>query len=139
MLNDSRPYFQVKQSLMLYPGLAVMLAVLGGRQLPLGQQGGKRAWREIRGGLLAYVPQDPLTGLNPVLKVGSQLEEAVRVRGKLSGHDCRNRVLELLGRVKIPAPFAGLPQLPPPAVRRPATAGFTGHGHGRPAQGAGGG
>lgn len=28
MLNDSRPYFQVKQSLMLYPGLAVMLAVL---------------------------------------------------------------------------------------------------------------
>lgn len=79
-------------------------AELDGRKLPLGQQGGGRVWREIRGGLLAYVPQDPLTGLNPVLKVGSQLEEAVRARGKLSGRDCRDRALELLGRVKIPAP-----------------------------------
>jgi oligopeptide/dipeptide ABC transporter ATP-binding protein len=79
-------------------------AVLDGRELPLGQQGGGRAWREIRGGLLAYVPQDPLTGLNPVLKVGFQLEEAVSARGKLSRHDCRERALELLGRVKIPAP-----------------------------------
>jgi oligopeptide/dipeptide ABC transporter ATP-binding protein len=77
---------------------------LSGRQLPLGRATGEFSWREVRGKMLAYVPQDPLTGLNPVLRVGLQVEEAVRAHRRLKRGEARAEALELLKKVNIPAP-----------------------------------
>lgn len=77
---------------------------LAGRQLPLGRAAGDRSWREVRGKMLAYVPQDPLTGLNPVLRVGCQVEEAILVHRQPVRGGVRAKALEILKRVNIPAP-----------------------------------
>ena len=60
--------------------------------------------RKIRGGELAMVFQEPMTALNPVLTVGSQIGEAVKLHHP-QGKDrtfCHNRVLQLLEQVGIP-------------------------------------
>ncbi|MFZ5651061.1 MAG: ABC transporter ATP-binding protein [Bacillota bacterium] len=77
---------------------------LSGRQLPLGRAAGDFSWREVRGKMLAYVPQDPLTGLNPVLRVGCQVEEAIRAHCQLARSRARAEALGLLKKVNIPAP-----------------------------------
>ena len=77
---------------------------LSGRQLPLGRVTGEFSWREVRGKMLAYVPQDPLSGLNPVLRVGCQVEEAILAHRRLARGGARAEVLELLKKVNIPAP-----------------------------------
>ena len=60
--------------------------------------------RKLRGGELAMVFQEPMTALNPVLTVGSQIAEAVKLHHP-QGKDrafCRSRVLRLLEQVGIP-------------------------------------
>ena len=76
---------------------------LSGRQLPLGRAAGEFSWREVRGKMLAYVPQDPLTGLNPVLRVGFQVGEAVQAHRRLARGGVRAEALGLLKKVNIPA------------------------------------
>src|SRR5271157_941718 len=39
----------------------------------------ERAWRDVRGREIAMVFQEPMTSLNPVMRVGAQIEEAIRV------------------------------------------------------------
>ena len=53
---------------------------------------------------MAMVFQDPMTSLNPVVKVGRQLTEHLRYHLKLSKSDARATVVELLRSVKIPEP-----------------------------------
>jgi oligopeptide/dipeptide ABC transporter ATP-binding protein len=62
------------------------------------------ARRRLRGGRIAYVPQDPMTALNPVLTIGSQLTETLRVHRRIGRGDARRRAAALLARVRIPAP-----------------------------------
>ncbi len=59
--------------------------------------------RKIRGGRLAMVFQEPQTALNPVLSVGEQIAEAVRLHQDLKGHQVREQVIALLRAVGIPA------------------------------------
>jgi oligopeptide/dipeptide ABC transporter ATP-binding protein len=59
--------------------------------------------REIRGKDIAMIFQDPLSSLNPVLKVGFQIEEAMEAHEKVSGKSARSRTIELLKQVRIPA------------------------------------
>jgi oligopeptide/dipeptide ABC transporter ATP-binding protein len=58
----------------------------------------------LRGSQLAMIFQDPMTALNPVVRVGDQLLEAVNAHAKLSKAQARERAIELLTRVGIPAP-----------------------------------
>ncbi|MFJ4284358.1 dipeptide ABC transporter ATP-binding protein [Paenarthrobacter nicotinovorans] len=58
----------------------------------------------IRGAKIALIPQDPTSSLNPVLTVGAQVEEVLRLHTKLPKTERRRRVLELLERVGIPEP-----------------------------------
>jgi peptide/nickel transport system ATP-binding protein len=58
--------------------------------------------REIRGRDIAMIFQDPQSSLNPVLKVGFQIDEAMLAHGKPK-NEARTRTVDLLKRVRIPA------------------------------------
>ncbi|OBJ04346.1 ABC transporter ATP-binding protein [Mycobacterium alsense] len=58
--------------------------------------------RSIRGRAIGYVPQDPMTNLNPVWKVGFQISEALRAN--TDTRDTRRRALELLAEAGMPDP-----------------------------------
>jgi oligopeptide/dipeptide ABC transporter ATP-binding protein len=62
------------------------------------------ALRGIRGGRISMIFQDPLTSLNPVYKVGSQIKEALAAHRKLSGAEAKKRAVELLDEVGIAQP-----------------------------------
>ena len=63
----------------------------------------KSELRDVRGGDIAMIFQDPMTSLNPVLKVGTQIAEAVLAHNpKASDDDARNRAIELLQLVGVP-------------------------------------
>ncbi|OMC13630.1 ABC transporter ATP-binding protein, partial [Mycobacterium sp. SP-6446] len=62
----------------------------------------RRVLRSIRGRSIGYVPQDPMTNLNPVWKVGFQIREALRANA--NGRGARRRALELLAEAGVPEP-----------------------------------
>src|SRR5215831_19041922 len=64
----------------------------------------QREMQKLRGAHLAMIFQDPMTALNPVRSIGDQLIEAVTAHARLSRAAARERAIELLIRVGIPAP-----------------------------------
>jgi oligopeptide/dipeptide ABC transporter ATP-binding protein len=64
-----------------------------------------RELRRFRGDVVAMVFQDPMTSLNPVLKVGHQLGEAITTHyPKVKGDEVKTRVIDLLRLVGVPNP-----------------------------------
>ena len=64
---------------------------------------GDNELRAIRGAEIAMIFQDPMTSLNPVIKIGDQIIEQIREHLGISGQQARERTIELLERVGIPA------------------------------------
>jgi peptide/nickel transport system ATP-binding protein/oligopeptide transport system ATP-binding protein len=60
--------------------------------------------RSLRGGRIGMIFQEPMTSLNPVTTVGSQVEEAILLHARISAAEARRRVVELFGMVGIPDP-----------------------------------
>lgn len=60
--------------------------------------------RHIRGNRIAMIFQEPMTSLNPVLKIGYQVEEVITIHRKVERGEARRQVLELLQLVGIPSP-----------------------------------
>ena len=68
--------------------------------------------RPLRGRRIAAVFQDPLSALNPVLKVGTQMVPAIRHATGLGARAARARAIELLAEVAIPEPARRIDQYP---------------------------
>lgn len=72
----------------------------------------EREMRGIRGGKIAMIDQNSLAALNPVLTIGAQLVEAIRLHSDLSKHDARQRAADLLAEVGITEPHERLKAFP---------------------------
>lgn len=68
--------------------------------------------RRMRGARIGMVFQDPLTGLNPVFKVGEQITEVLRAHLPISRSAARDRAVDLLARVQIPDPASRVDAYP---------------------------
>jgi oligopeptide/dipeptide ABC transporter ATP-binding protein len=80
--------------------------IVGGRVMFAGEdllQKSPAEMRRVRGKQIAMVLQDPLTSLNPALTIGTQVSEVVRLHQGLRGASLRERVLDSLRRLRIPA------------------------------------
>ena len=73
---------------------------------------GARAARDIRGKEIALIFQDPMTSLNPLLKIGVQIGEVLQRHLGMTRTQAQTRVLELLEAVGIPAPPRRAQQYP---------------------------
>ena len=76
---------------------------LGGREL---LQCSEAELRSIQGSDLSMIFQEPMTSLNPVLRIGPQVEESLRVHQKLSREERRRRALEAMAQADLPDPEA---------------------------------
>ncbi|MFT3816788.1 MAG: ABC transporter ATP-binding protein [Rubrivivax sp.] len=70
------------------------------------------ALRRIRGKRIAMIFQDPMMTLNPVLRVGVQMEEAIHAHERASPRQARQRCIEALAKVGIPSPEERLQAYP---------------------------
>jgi oligopeptide/dipeptide ABC transporter ATP-binding protein len=90
--------------------------IVGGRAMFKGQDlltTSKQDMRRIRGKEIAMVFQDPMTSLNPVFKVGDQLEEAIKIHDPAASDDqARQKSIELLELVGVPNPERRISQYP---------------------------
>ncbi len=67
---------------------------------------------KVRGNEISMIFQDPMTSLNPTMKIGDQIAEGMRLHTKKTKSEIRENVLELLDLVKIPNPELRIKQYP---------------------------
>ncbi len=72
----------------------------------------EREMRHIRGNEISMIFQEPMTSLNPVYTVGTQIIESVRLHQRVSRRVARARAIELLDIVGIPAPHERVDSYP---------------------------
>ena len=81
--------------------------------------------RAVRGNQISMIFQDPMSSLNPVVRVGEQIAEVIRVHEKCTKKEAEEKAMEMLETVGIPAERAG--GFPTPVFRRHEAEG--GHSH----------
>lgn len=72
----------------------------------------EREWRTIRGKRISMVMQDPMTSLNPLKKVGKQIQESIELNQGLKGEAAKQEAIRMLERVGIPNPERRYEQYP---------------------------
>ena len=72
----------------------------------------EKAMTAIRGSRIGMVPQDPMTNLNPVMRIGAQIVEALEVHGLARGQAAREQAIRLLDQAGIADPQARFRQYP---------------------------
>ena len=93
-------------------GLSVMrllppTATIGGKIVYAGKnllKVSEAEMRAVRGEEIAMILQNPTTSLNPVIRVGEQIAEAIRLHQGLNRKDAKEKAVEMLDAVKIPSP-----------------------------------
>ncbi len=89
--------------------------IRGGRILFNGEdlvQASEARMREVRGNRISMIFQEPMTSLNPVFTVGDQIGESLRLHAGLDRHQARERSIEMLRQVGIPAPERRVDEYP---------------------------
>jgi oligopeptide/dipeptide ABC transporter ATP-binding protein len=64
----------------------------------------EREMQHVRGAEIGLIFQEPMTALNPVFTIGSQIEETLRVHGRATARDARAKAVDLLAAVSFPEP-----------------------------------
>ncbi len=72
----------------------------------------ERDVRRLRGNDIALIPQDPMTSLNPVMRIGAQIGEGFRIHKGASKRDALKRAVEVLELVEMPNPEERIMQYP---------------------------
>ncbi|MCD8141926.1 MAG: ABC transporter ATP-binding protein [Clostridiales bacterium] len=72
----------------------------------------EKQWRDIRGKKIAMVMQDPMTSLNPLKKVGKQIQESIELHRGIKGAEAKKMAIEMLDKVGIPDPEKRYNQYP---------------------------
>lgn len=72
----------------------------------------ERQMRRIRGAAISMIFQEPMTSLNPVFTVGSQIIEAIRLHRDVDRTTARNLAIDMLHKVKIPEPQRRVDEYP---------------------------
>lgn len=62
----------------------------------------EKGWQEVRGSQIGLVPQDPMSNLNPVWRIGTQVEESLKANNVVPGSERHQRVVELLEEAGLP-------------------------------------
>src|SRR5271167_939568 len=68
--------------------------------------------RKVRGDAISMIFQEPMTSLNPVLTIGQQIAEVLKLHRGLSGEDAMRRSVEMLRLVRMPEPERRVTQYP---------------------------
>jgi peptide/nickel transport system ATP-binding protein len=68
--------------------------------------------RDIRGNAISMIFQEPMTSLNPVLTVGKQIGETVRLHQGMNARDAEQKAIDMLTLVGIPAPVRRVREYP---------------------------
>lgn len=72
----------------------------------------EKDWMSIRGKKISMVMQDPMTSLNPLKKIGRQIEESIELNQGIKGPEAKKMALEMLKKVGIPDPERRYQQYP---------------------------
>ena len=72
----------------------------------------EKEWMTIRGKKISMVMQDPMTSLNPLKKVGKQIQESIELNQGIKGEEAKKMALEMLTKVGIPDPERRYNQYP---------------------------
>ena len=72
----------------------------------------EKDWLGVRGKKISMVMQDPMTSLNPLKKIGKQIEESIIKHQGLKGEAAKAAAIEMLGKVGIPDPARRYEQFP---------------------------
>ncbi|MBU2511388.1 ABC transporter ATP-binding protein [bacterium] len=72
----------------------------------------KSQLRKVRGNRIAYIFQEPMTALNPVLTIGDQIVEMIRAHNSISKKEARDKAVHLLTEVGITSPIQRLKNYP---------------------------
>ena len=72
----------------------------------------EREMQNVRGAEIGLVFQEPMTALNPVFTIGSQIEETLRVHGRATRRTARQKAIELLDAVSVPEPARRVREYP---------------------------
>ena len=91
------------------PGIVAGRIVLEGRDLLAVSE---REMRKIRGDRIGMIFQEPMSSLNPVLTIGRQLTETIRLHQSVSAAEARERAAEMLRLVQISEPARRLKEYP---------------------------
>ncbi|OJX65601.1 MAG: ABC transporter ATP-binding protein [Micrococcales bacterium 73-13] len=83
--------------------------VVGGHDVTAASE---RQLRPLRGSVMGFIPQDPMTSLNPLRKVGDQVSDALRAHTRLDRAQARARAVELLREAGLREPEIRAAQFP---------------------------